>query len=670
MKIGYKLSVLGVVVILLALSAYVVLGVGGGDAYGSADGEGDVSSFTITLSGDIIYPVFIVRDRENDTEYNSNIGVYVINEDNKFYQWYTKQSSGSFYSYPSQRGKFIFWKDVTSAIETKLPFNKDESSQGIMEISIFDQGVWAIYEYREVYSVPPPNKEIEDLVLANLNISSLQQVPSSVSPPSSLQTFATLTSSAPEIDQLRCEDKQQCSEIDQVWNVISPKVNHQGQVYKPESASNGQWVPFTTLYPVPVTSSGATGGSGGYTSGSAIASVALQEYEDWGGKDECFSERLPILKKYWSVLGLDYPCSTAWSAAFISYVLKTAGVTDFPVASFHTTYFTSIRDNPQDYSCTTFPMAQKSQIKVGDIVCNCRGAVCQNFNYETIAAGNFGHCDIVVSNDGGKIYGVGGNLGDSVDKNELNLNKPEYYGFISCSSNSVSFSGQKTVVIDSGHGTRLNVRAYEDKIVLDVGLKLQQKLQSQGITVVMTRTTTGGDIGIANSDNEENYNRAKIANSNNADLIVHLHSDASVDPGFFILYPSCSGKDRTGLTGPADLSIIPKSARASNIIKGSIIQNDFLASTQSNKGDGVIGSCEFYTDKDLLTYDAASRVPSLTIEMYGHGATGSPGPSRQNKGDATDAYFDYLENTNGIKDKMAEGLANGIMQYLNSQPIS
>lgn len=438
MKLGYKLSVLGVVVMLLALSAYVVLGVDSG-----ATEEYDPS---------VMQGIFLERDGAAD---NFKEGIWVI-LDTGLYVWLDYLEDETYSQNPDTLGEFIHWDSINGAeiLNYNLGYERDYRSSGIMKIRYqFDPD---FILYVEVFATAPPNPEIARFVSENIIGLSNDQSgfnipvpPSSSQPSQPSQVSATATSTFTE---LTCEDTQSCKEVDQVWNLISPYVNkHQGEVYKPESATSGEWVPFTTLYPVPVSSSGGSGGSGGYASGSAIASLALQEYEDWGRstKDECLPERLPALTKYWAILGrTDFGCNgptDAWSAAFISYVLKTAGVTDFPVASYHTTYFSSIRDNPQKYSCSTFPMTQKDKIKVGDVVCYCRGVTCQNLNYQTIPAGNIGHCDIVVSTDSGTIETLGGNRGGTVKKSPANLDDPTYFGFISCEesggSSSVSATG-------------------------------------------------------------------------------------------------------------------------------------------------------------------------------------------------------------------------------------
>ncbi|MBC7294355.1 MAG: N-acetylmuramoyl-L-alanine amidase, partial [Thermoleophilia bacterium] len=73
----------------------------------------------------------------------------------------------------------------------------------------------------------------------------------------------------------------------------------------------------------------------------------------------------------------------------------------------------------------------------------------------------------------------------------------------------------------------------ESKLVLAVSLKLRDALKTQGIKVVMTRTTQ--DVNLSNIP------RAEIANKARATLFVRIHADGSDNPqvrGIRVLYPA------------------------------------------------------------------------------------------------------------------------------------
>ena len=163
---------------------------------------------------------------------------------------------------------------------------------------------------------------------------------------------------------------------------------------------------------------------------SEIVRIVNQEYTNWGRGTlhENDASAAELLNKYAGVVNqAPWSSSRAWSAIFISYVVETAGI-NFPSSTFHSTYFSSLRDNPR--SCRANRMNIEN-IKIGDIVCKCRDTGCPN-SYDDVAPGQLAHCDIVVSKDGNLVEAIGGNLDDTVKKKTLNLDDNDYFGFISC----------------------------------------------------------------------------------------------------------------------------------------------------------------------------------------------------------------------------------------------
>lgn len=112
-----------------------------------------------------------------------------------------------------------------------------------------------------------------------------------------------------------------------------------------------------------------------------------------------------------------------WSAAFISFVMKTAGAGDrFRYSTQHSVYIAQgIRDflrkrDAAGYWTQRLPDARPA---VGDLVCWSRQA---GVDYDHQMAGNYsGHSDLVVEVADKTIAVIGGNVGDSVTRRPLAL---------------------------------------------------------------------------------------------------------------------------------------------------------------------------------------------------------------------------------------------------------
>lgn len=93
------------------------------------------------------------------------------------------------------------------------------------------------------------------------------------------------------------------------------------------------------------------------------------------------------------------------------------------------------------------------------------------------------------------------------------------------------------VCIDPGHGgvqPGCSAGGYLEKnLNLPVALKLRDKLQKVGITVVMTRTT---DVDI------DLTTRANISNNAKADYFISIHHNAGGGHGYEVIYALCGGK--------------------------------------------------------------------------------------------------------------------------------
>lgn len=250
---------------------------------------------------------------------------------------------------------------------------------------------------------------------------------------------ALATSTAPITRQMSC-NTQKCKEIDQIWEKIRPYMLLPEEIvskaYDPET---NDWLPFSTKPTAPV----ITGG-GSFVSKNKIAQTALRELQAWnlGTLKETDVQGLQIIKtKYWPACRKDsYPLEQPWSAAFISFVLKDAGVSDFPASCGHIEYFKSIRESSGG-SCSTHKIQEINSIQPGDIVCQCRGDTNCRISYDYTGSAE-AHCDIVVERIGNSISVIGGNLGNSVKKESKSISSiagdAKYFGFITCGSGNVA----------------------------------------------------------------------------------------------------------------------------------------------------------------------------------------------------------------------------------------
>ncbi|MBI5398732.1 DUF2272 domain-containing protein, partial [Candidatus Woesearchaeota archaeon] len=144
----------------------------------------------------------------------------------------------------------------------------------------------------------------------------------------------------------------------------------------------------------------------------------------------------PVVAAYFEAGGCpgSNPTVVPWSAAFISWVAKQAGISDFPVNCAHTQYFSKIQKNPG--TCTAHPMSEKNSIEVGDIICACRhdaqrdaGSASCSIDYNNVYG--LSHCDIVVNKE--PLNAIGGNVNNNVDlKKNIDINDNKYFGFLSC----------------------------------------------------------------------------------------------------------------------------------------------------------------------------------------------------------------------------------------------
>jgi hypothetical protein len=129
----------------------------------------------------------------------------------------------------------------------------------------------------------------------------------------------------------------------------------------------------------------------------------------WTGKQDAHAVVFP------ANLDGDY----AWSAAFVSYVMRIAGAAaGFPYSANHSGYINIAKQMTTGETSGWIIAAERPESyapQSGDLICLGRGSA-RSLRYDDLPAFHFpGHCDIVVEAPGqGTISVVGGNVNDAV----------------------------------------------------------------------------------------------------------------------------------------------------------------------------------------------------------------------------------------------------------------
>lgn len=148
-----------------------------------------------------------------------------------------------------------------------------------------------------------------------------------------------------------------------------------------------------------------------------LVKLANDELAKWKNKKEGNATTIQELRNYWKqgagVTASDsYYINNAWSAAFISWLMKTAGAGDkFKYSSLHSDYIQAAKQNRKN-NIKTFQGYRKTEkpVSVGDLICYPRQA---GVTYDT-GGGYFAHCDLVTAIKPGEAVTVGGNVSDTV----------------------------------------------------------------------------------------------------------------------------------------------------------------------------------------------------------------------------------------------------------------
>ncbi len=182
--------------------------------------------------------------------------------------------------------------------------------------------------------------------------------------------------------------------------------------------------------------------------------------------------------------------------------------------------------------------------------------------------------------------------------------------------------GSSTTKIAFADGTR-GKNQTEEQLNLKVAKKLQTLLEDLGAEVHMTRTEHESDM--------TNVDRAEFANNLNADLSVKIHADGSESSsakGISMLVPS--------------REYVSEEVYEASYKAGSIILEEVVVAT-GGANRGVV-------KRNDLTGFNWSKVTIILLEM----------------GFMTNPEEDALLETEEYQDKVAQGLANGVVKYFES----
>ena len=153
-----------------------------------------------------------------------------------------------------------------------------------------------------------------------------------------------------------------------------------------------------------------------------LVKLAVEQWKLWNIPTkikEGTNKNLPILRDYYKK-GVNinqsdhYYITTAWSGAFISYIMKLAGAgKNFKYSQSHSDYIVnSIKNRKNNQGAFKGYKPNEVNVELGDLVCYPRQ---DGVNYNTV--GNYkSHCDIVTKIENDKVEAIGGNVSNSVSK--------------------------------------------------------------------------------------------------------------------------------------------------------------------------------------------------------------------------------------------------------------
>lgn len=183
-------------------------------------------------------------------------------------------------------------------------------------------------------------------------------------------------------------------------------------------------------------------------------------------------------------------------------------------------------------------------------------------------------------------------------------------------------SSQKKARVSQG-ATGVSTRRPEYRLNLEVADRIKTLLESAGVEVVMTRTTH--DVSISNKE------RAEMGNVAGADVVVRVHADGSTSgsaKGISTLHPAANR-----WTGP----IYTESLKAAGLVQAGMVDS----TGRQNRGLSARG--------DITGFNWSTR-PVVLAEI----------------GFLSNSAEDELLSTSGGQQDVADGITQGVIDYLNT----
>ena len=165
----------------------------------------------------------------------------------------------------------------------------------------------------------------------------------------------------------------------------------------------------------------------------------------------------------------------------------------------------------------------------------------------------------------------------------------------------------------------------EYKVTLQVSKKIESLLKSKGYNVIMVRDTH--DVNISNSE------RAKVANDANADVFIRIH---------------CNGSDNTSAKGALTMCQTKNNPYCGQLYS----QSRSLSQKLLNRICEATGA----NNKGILESDTMSGINWCTVPV-----------SIIVMGFMSNKEEDMLLVNDAYQDKMAVGICNGVIEYLNAK---